>query len=181
MFKILKKGFYENMKKYLKFSGVVSIVLSIVLIVLLITSEFLIFKDGSFKAIITGKQALFGGKEGFENAPTALIAWTFIAISLILLLVGFFAPMINITGSAKKIAAAVNITTTVLLVVAGVLILCSRDAFLSTNIKNVAVKEYWVFLDAYKYSGTWVFLGILSIITGLITIVPAVANFIEKK
>ena len=169
------------MKKYLKFSGVVSIVLSIVLLVLLITSEFLIYTDLPFKDVFTGKQALFGGREGFNNAAVALVAWAFIASSLILLVVGFLAPMINLTGSANKVAAVVNFIAVGLFVVAGILILFSMDAFISANMSNTGVREFWPFLKSYGYSGAWIFLGILSIVTGLITVVPALGNILEKK
>lgn len=172
------------MKKVLRFSGLVAAILAVVSFVLLLACPSLSYSNGSLSSSVDGTTAIFGsdtsvsagsftlGSVHTSLAWTALLAWIFVVVALVILLLGVILPLLKVTA-LDKFAGVLNLVAVILLVVAGVLTFCTKPAFFSAN----GVDSY----DGWALGVGWIISGIVSIVAGVLAILPAVFDFIAKE
>ena len=166
------------MKKYLKFAGIVSALFAIVAFILLMATTGVFYKYGSTQYNYEGTVVLFGatretwlGTTHIKPAATGLIGWILIMAALIILLLGIILPLLKVKA-LEKFAGILNLVAVCALVVGGILLFFSKGAFCAAN--------EWNADDAHLGAG-WIIAGILSILGGVIAILPAAVDFIGKK
>ena len=167
------------MKKVLQFSGVISLVLAVVAIVLVLATPAMKFSLLS-ETLIPGTTAIFGekttvlGREVVVYKPSvlALIGWILALVGVLVVLCGVILPLLKVKG-IKKFAGVMNVVAVVCLVLAGVFMFLVVPTFVSAN--GGEVSEY------HHIGAGWVIAGILSIAAGAFAILPAAADFLAKK
>lgn len=173
------------MKKALKFAGLAALVLGIVAFVLLMATVGVFNKVELLgKVVITnfaGTTVLFGkteetilGNAVTKPAVTALIAWILIIVALVILLLGVILPLLKVKA-LDKFAGVLNLVAVCALVVAGVLLFFTVGAFTSANGVDKDSVQY------FHLGAGWVVAAILSIVGGVVAILPAAADFVAKK
>ena len=171
------------MKKALKFSGLAALLFALVAFILLMASHSVVYADNTANWY-SGISAVFGGgtaqvdimgwsKSGSVDAKLAwpaLIGWILIVVAMVILLAGVVLPLLKVKA-LDKFAGMITLCAAALLVVAAILIFCSKAAFVAAN--NA--------FDDYGLSFAFVFAGILSILAAGIAALPACMNLIGKK
>ena len=170
------------MKKFLKFSGFIAALLALVAFILLMATPGVM--SGS-DVVAKGATMIFGKKEAVtvigiklgdaetKLAWSALLAWIFVLVALLILLVGIVLPLLKVKA-LDKFAGLLNLCAVVLLVVAGVFAFISLPIFCDANGLS-SVPEKWTL------GAGWVIGGILAIAAGVLAILPAAADFLAKK
>ena len=169
------------MKNFLKFSGVIAMVLAIVAIILMMATPVLIY-DGTVLGTkvhdeIVGTNAIFGA-ENTKLAWAALLAWIFVLVAAVVLLAGVVLPLFGIKA-LQKFAGVLNLCVVCLLVVAGIFMFITKGAFINAN--NDSWNVVGTLLKDYKMGVGWVIGAILAIAGGVIAILPACVNLVSKK
>lgn len=170
------------MKKALKYSGFVAALLAIVAFVLFMATPGVMSGND---VVAKGTTLLFGKKEAVtiigiklgdsevKLAWSALLAWIFVTVALLILILGIVLPLLKVKA-LDKFAGLLNLCAVVLLVVAGVFAFISLPIFCSANGLD-SVPEKWTL------GAGWVIGGILAILGGVCAILPACADFFAKK
>lgn len=166
------------MKKFLQFSGAIALLLALVAFILLMATPAIMYKGED--VIAKGVVVLFGSKDKVaiftvETKPawSALLAWIFILVALIVLCLGVVLPLLKVKA-LEKFAGLMNLCAVILLVLAGIFVFISTPVFYNVNgVDNVP--------NNVALSAGWVIAGILAIVAGVIAILPAVADFLGKK
>ena len=168
------------MKKFLQFSGIISAALALAAFIFMMAGNGLIYKSGDTAYLVPGTRVIFGGEvEGlgglittkYNLAATALIAWIFVLLAALILIVGAVLPMLKV-HALDKIAGLLNLIAVAMLVVGGILLFFSKAAFSSAN------NNYF---DDYGLAFAFVMAAILAIAGGVIAILPAAMDFVGKK
>lgn len=169
------------MKKFLKFSGIISALLAIVAFILILATAGIM--SGS-DIVAKGTSVIFGKAEsgsigGFSwgkinLAWSGLLAWIFILLALLILIAGIVLPLLKVKTPVDKFAGLLNLIAVCLLVVAGIFIFITLPVFCSANGWK-EVPEQWTL------GAGWVIAGILAISAGVIAILPAAMDFLGKK
>ena len=171
------------MKTFLKFSGAIAFVLALVAFILMMATPAVMYKGED--VIAKGIVAIFGSKEKVAIAGislgtvetklawSALLAWIFVLIALIVLCLGVVLPLLKVKA-LERFAGVMNLCAVILLVVAGIFMFITTPVFWAANggdnvPNNVAL------------GAGWVIGGILAIVAGAIAICPAVVDFVGKK
>ena len=171
------------MKTFLKFSGAIAFVLALVAFILMMATPAIMYKGDD--VIAKGIVAIFGKKEAVsiggiglgtvetKLAWSALLAWIFILLALIILCLGVVLPLLK-DKALEKFAGIMNLCAVVLLVLAGIFMFITTPVFWAANggdsvPNNVAL------------GAGWVIGGILALVAGIVAILPAVADFLGKK
>lgn len=163
------------MKKLLKYSGFISLVLVVVAFILMMATDSVIVGSGNFQIHYSGVNAIFGNKDSYlapNPSVLALLAWIFILAGLVIVLLGIILPLLKI-NTLQKFAGVLNLVAVLLFVVAGVFMFIVVPTFASAN-------SWGSTNDVYIGAG-WVIGGILAIVGGVFAILPAVADFLGKK
>ena len=181
------------MKKLLKFSGICAAVIALVGFILLMATPIVEYHDGGTWNIISG--GVFGGGQSITHAfggttdPasieatlawTGLIGWILMLVAILILIAGFVLPLLKV-NALEKFAGVLNLVAVISLVVAGILVFISAPVFQEAN-KDNGLSVLWVsnYKDFTLGTG-WVFAGILSIVGGVLAILPAAVDFIGSK
>ena len=166
------------MKKFLKFSGICAFLLALVAFILMMATPAVMYKGDD--VIAKGIVAIFGSKDKVamftvETKPawSALLAWIFVLVDLLVLCLGVVLPLLKVK-KIEKFAGLMNLCAVVLLVLAGVFMFITTPVFY--NVNGVDSVPSNVALGA-----GWVIAGILAILAGVVAILPAVADFAGKK
>ena len=168
------------MKKVLKFAGLAACVLALVAFILLMATKSLVLKDNSgtwysgISAVFGGGKGAVLGYEGDSNAKlawTALLAWIFELVGMIILALGVILPLLKVKA-LDKFAGVLNLAAVALLVTAGVLTFFTVPAFAGANDLKA---ENW------NLGAGFIVAGILAILGGLVAIAPAAVDFLGKK
>ena len=167
------------MKKLLKYSGFISLVLVVVAFILMMATNAIVVSIGNTQAATKGTTAIFGettstilGDVKTNPSVLALLAWIFILVGLVIVLLGIILPLLKV-HALEKFAGLLNLVAVLLFVVAGVFMFIVVPTFYAAN--NIDVPN-----NAAIGAG-WVIGGILSILGGAIAILPAAADFLGKK
>lgn len=170
------------MKKFLKFSGAIAFVLALVAFILMMATPAIMYKDD---VVAKGIVAIFGKKENvalagisFGTAETklawsALLAWIFVLLALIILCLGVVLPLLKVKA-LEKFAGVMNLCAVVLLVLAGIFMFITTPVFWSANGGDKVP-------DNVALGAGWIIGGILAIVAGVVAILPAAADFLGKK
>ena len=155
------------MKTFLKFTGIIAALFALVAFILLIATPAIIsnLTGGS----VAGQNVIFGGKTIFgDYDPTwnGLLAFIFILVALLLLVVTVVAELANVKALAK-LSGLFNFIAAGLLIVAGIF------AFI--------VVPVWAgdYADHYAIGAGWVIAGILSIAGGAVALLPAIMKLVK--
>lgn len=173
------------MKKFLKFSGIISATIALVGFILLIACHGIVGKNdptadwysagavlfGNGPAKVTIGIAFSGTFEG-KASGAALVSWIFSLVALIALVAGLVLPLLKIKKVAK-VAGLVNLCAVLLLLTAGIVLFFTVPSFMGNNGYN----SY----DGWALSGGYVIAGILYIVSGAVAVCPAVVDFVSKK
>ena len=167
------------MKKFLQFSGIISAVLALAAFIFMMAGNGLVYTYGDTSTFVPGIRVIFGGevelglglKAVYNLAATALIAWIFVLVAALILIVGAVLPMLKV-HALDKIAGLLNLIAVAMLVVGGILLFFSKGVYSAANNNN---------FDDYKLTFAFVFAAILAIAGGVIAILPAAMDFIGKK
>ena len=157
------------MKKFLQFSGLIAAALALAAFIFLLAGNGLIYKSGNFSHVIPGTNVIFGGD--YDLAATALIGWILVLLSMLALLVVSVLPLLKVKA-LDKFAGLITLCAAGLLLVAAILIFCSKAAFVGAN---------GSLFDNYSLTFAFVFAGILSVLGACVAALPAVMNLVGKK
>ena len=167
------------MKKLLKYSGFISLVLVVVAFILMMATNAIVVSYGNTQTVTKGTTAIFGetvstllGDVKFNPSVLALLAWIFLVAGLVIVLLGIILPLLKV-HALEKFAGVLNLVAVLLFVVAGVFMFIVVPTFASANSWNSTN-------DVYIGAG-WVIGGILAIAGGVFAILPAAADFLAKK
>ncbi len=173
------------MKKLLKFAPLCALLLAIVAFILMMASHSLVYKDGNVSGWYDGVSAIFGkGKtqaalgglsavSDFEGklAWNALLAWIFVLVALLALLISSVMVFVKIKA-LEKFGGLIALVAGGLLLVAGIFLFFTLPAFASANEYN---------MNDWGLGAGWVIGAILAIVGGVVSALPAVLAIVEKK
>ena len=157
------------MKKFLQFSGLIAAGLALIAFIFLLAGNGLIYKSGNLTLNIPGTNVIFGGD--YKLAATALIGWILVLLSMLALCAISVLPLLKI-NALDKFSGLINLCCAGLLILAAILIFCSKAAFVGAN---------GSLYNNYSLSFAFVFAGILTILAGILAALPACLNLINKK
>lgn len=157
------------MKTVLKFSGVIACIFALIAFIMILACNAVQYElIGTH--YVKGTTVLFGG-DHIKLAPAALVAFILLIVALIIVIAGIVLPLAKVT-KLDKISGILNLVAVVALILAGILIFCTKNSLCDAN---DAAKDY------YDLTVGYVFAGIFSLIAGIFAVLPAVANLISKK
>ena len=166
------------MKKFLQFAGLIGAVLGLIAFILLMTTH-AIEGTGVLDSWYGGTTVIFGkgpAKVGiggtFEGNPAwvALIAWIFILVGFLCLLVLFVLPLLKVKA-LDKFAKLFTFIAGGLLVAAGILSFFAIPAFCGANDFGT---------NNLSLGAGWVIAAILSIVGGGIAMLPPILGMVKK-
>lgn len=162
------------MKKLLKYSGFISLVLVVVAFILMMATDSVIVGSGNYQIHYSGVNAIFGDKDSILPNPSvlALIGWILLLVGLIIVCLGVVLPLLKI-NALEKFAGILNLVAVVCFILAGVFMFIVVPTFYSANGFNPS--------NSAAIGAGWVIGGILAIVGGVFAILPAVADFLGKK
>ena len=168
------------MKTLLKFAGIISLLLAVVAIILVLTSNAMSVDTGLGTTYVTGTTALFGkktetilGTATVKGSALALIGFILIVVAILLLICGIVLPLVN-GKKGNKVAGLLNLVAVFLLVIGGVFVFCVVPTYLKANDATDLAKYY-------KITAGWVIAGILALVAGCFALLPTAADFLGKK
>ena len=157
------------MKKFLQFSGLIAAVLALAAFIFLLAGNGLIYKNGNLSLTIPGVNVIFGGD--YKLAATALIGWILVLLAMLALITVSVLPLLKI-NALDKFSGLITLCSAGLLLVAAILIFCSKAAFVGAN---------GSLYNNYGLTFAFVFAGILSILAAGVAALPACMNLLGKK
>ena len=159
------------MKKFLKFAGAVAFVLALVAFILMMATPAAFYQVGSNKLEYSGIAAIFGNDD-YKLAWSALLAWIFVLVAMLILCAGVVLPLLKVKA-LDKFAGVLNLTAVALLVVGGIFAFITLEAFKGAN--NLLDPKGW------QMGAGYVVAGILALVGGIVAILPAAVDFLGKK
>ena len=167
------------MKKFLKYTGVCSLLLAVVAFILMMATNAIGVGSGNLQLVTKGTVAIFGASEDTILGPVktnpsvlALIGWILLLVGLVIVLLGVILPLLKVKA-LENIAGILNLVAVICFILAGVFMFCVVPTFAAAN--------DWGSTDNAAIGAGWVIGGILSIVAGVVAILPAIANFLGKK
>ena len=174
------------MKKALKFAGLAALVLALVGFILMMATHVIAFKADNSAGWYAGTAAIFGSGKASATvlgvtvvddwsgnlAWSALLAWIFGLVAMIILCMGVVLPLLKVKA-LDKFAGLLNLIAVGLLVVGGVFVFLSKGALAAAN--------DWDLGSDWHLGVGWIFAGILFILGGLVALAPAAVDFMGKK
>ena len=173
------------MKKVLKYTGVISLVLSIGALILMMATSAVTYTGqvaGYSKTnSIPGVVGIFGGTEYEYNTPWAgLISWILLLLAIMILILGVLIPILKVKG-LTKFAGVLNICAVCLLLVAGLFMFFEKSAWLAVN-GDLSFSAFGGLTSGtYALGVGWIIAGVVAITSGVFALLPAVADFLSKK
>ena len=171
------------MKKFLKYTGICSFVLALIAFILMLGTDSLVYnyKEGAFSVStsISGTLGVFGGTYSLMGLSTtcnatwsAIIAFILIVVAMIILLAGFILPLLKI-HTLDKVAGILNFVAVIALLVAAIFLFIELPCFASAN----GGGDY----SGWSLGAGWIVAGILCLLAGLLSVLPAIFDFLGKK
>ena len=152
------------MKKFLKFSGLIALVLVAVSFILMMATPALSVAGlvdttyfggtlGIFGGDINAMQAAYLGRTGAIPSALGLIAWILVLASMLLLAAMFVLPLLKIKF-LEKFAKIFNIALAAALVVAAIFMFCIVPSFFGANgadvPSNTSIGAGWVIAGIFN-------------------------------
>lgn len=159
------------MKTVLKFSGVIACIFALIAFIMILACDGIQYKLGSVYMYASGTTVLFGS-DSSKLVPAALVAFILLIVALIIVIAGIVLPLAKVT-KLDKISGILNLVAVVALILAGILIFCTKNSFVDANGGST-----W---GSLNLTVGYVFAGIFALIAGIFAVLPAVANLISKK
>ena len=181
------------MKKALKFSGLVALILGAVALVLMMATHALvasssgtvstdawysgiavIFGNGPAKATAgIGGVISIGGEGKFEGtlAWNALLGWIFTIVAIVIVLLGVVLPLLKVKA-LEKFSGILNLVAIALFAVGGVLLFFTVPAFGAAN--------EWNSTDGWGLGAGWVIAAILNLVAAACAALPVVGQLLKK-
>jgi len=163
------------MKKVLKFSGICAAVLVLVAFILQLASSSIHISTDFFGYTISGDVSGTAGTFGSGNASatwSAIIAFVLLIVSFVIFVCGAVLPLANV-HTLDKVLGILNLVAVVCAILAGIFLFIEVPCYAGANGFNTT--------DGMGLGVGWVFAGILSILGGVVGILPAVFDFIGSK
>ena len=171
------------MKKFLKYTGICSFVLALIAFILMLGTDSLVYnyKEGAFSVStsISGTLGVFGGTYSLMGLSTtcnatwsAVTAFVFILVAMIILLAGFILPLLKI-HTLDKVAGILNFVAVIALLVAAIFLFIELPCIASANGGGD-----W---SGWSLGAGWIVAGILCLLAGLLSVLPAIFDFLGKK
>lgn len=156
------------MKKFLKFVGPIVFLLALVAFILMMATPAIMYKGED--VVAKGIVAIFGEKKTVDAyivtitgetklAWSALLAWIFILITLLITCLEVVLPLLKVKAMEKYVGA-LNLIVGVLLLVAGVFMFITCPVFFTAN----GAKEV---PNNCALGAGWIIGGILAVLGGL--------------
>ena len=169
------------MKKYFKYAGIVSVVLAVVAFILVVACNGAKFEAGGYTDKTKGMDMIFakGDCKGADKSVAGLFGFIFLLVAMIAAIVGVLLPLVG-KEMNPKIASIINIVAAVLFILGGILIICTAHSFIDANddgMTKAMIKEAKKHTDC---TVEYALAGILSMLAGVVTLVPAVSGFMNK-
>ena len=164
------------MKTFLKFAGCIALILTAVAFILLFATNAFV-GEGKWSGAdyaIKGTAALFGNDD-VKSCWAGILAFILLVVAIIALICAIVLPLAKVK-SADKFAGFLNVCAAISLILAGIFVFCTKDAFFKANDGNGVIQA----LVTYKISAGWIIAGILSIVSGCIALAPAAADLFSK-
>ena len=164
------------MKKYFKYAGICALVLSVVAFIMVIACKGMKYEISGGGVTLTekykGMDIIFakGDFKNFDKAMAGVFGFILLLVAIVLTAVGVILPLVGKSLDAK-IAGIINIVAAVLFILAGILIICVKNSWLDANDAPSNAKKYYDLTVEYAIA------GILSILAGVVTLAPAIADF----
>lgn len=166
------------MKKFLQFSGLIAAGLALAAFIFLLAGAGLVYRNNNSAYYVPGTIVIFGGDLKMsiltlqcDLAPTALIAWIFVLLAMLALIVISVLPLLKVKA-LDKFAGLIALCAAGLLLIAGILLFFNKVAFTGAN-SNA--------FDDYHLAFPHVFAAILSIGAAGVAALPTVMGLIGKK
>ena len=177
------------MKKLFKFAPLCALLLAIVAFILLLAGQALVHDYqvlgqnmhdfysgpvvlfGQGEAAVLGTSVKYAADDGIKSAWNAILAFIFIIVALVALLLSSIMVFVKIKA-LEKFGGIIALVAGGLLLVGGIFMFFTRDAFATAN--EVDLKDFML-------GAPWVISAILAIVGGVVSAFPAVAAFVSKK
>ena len=166
------------MKKFLQFSGLIAAALALATFIFMLAGAGLVYRSNNSAHYVPGTIVIFGGDLKLSiltlecsPAATALIAWIFVLLAMLALIVISVLPLLKVKA-LDKFAGLITLCAAGLLFVAGILLFLSKVAFTGAN-SNA--------FDDYHLAFPFVFAGILAIGAAGVAALPTVMGLLGKK
>ena len=176
------------MKKLLKFAPLCALLLAVVAFILLLAGEALVHDyellGSKVHDFYSAPVVLFGNGNAvvlsisgtvsdYKGAWNAILAFIFMIVALIVLLVSSITVFVKIKA-LEKFGGIIALVAGGLLLVAGIFLFFSKAAFGAANDIADGLKDY-------NLGVAWIISAILAILGGIASACPAVLALIEKK
>ena len=166
------------MKKLLQFSGIIAAGLALAAFIFLLAGNGLVIRYNDSANFVPGTRVLFGGEvKGllgtytYAPAATALIAWIFVLLSMLVLIALFVLPLLKVKA-LDKFAGLITLCAAGLLLISGILLFFTKVAYSGANDG---------IFDDYHLTFAYVFAAILSILGAGFAALPTCMSLIGKK
>ena len=175
------------MKTVLKFSGIIAFVLAVVAFILMMATTSVVYTtnvnvpglgSGSHSSSVSGTVGIFGD-DHFAAPWAGLIAWILIIVALLILCSAIVLPLLKVKA-LDKFAGILNLVAVIALVVAGVFMFLEVTAWTAAN-GDGSYSLGSALNGSYSLGAGWVIAGIISIVAGVVAVLPAAADFLDKK
>ena len=166
------------MKKFLQFAGLIAAALAIASFIFLMAGSALVYRSGDNASYVPGVRVIFGGEVKtflgtvkYNLAGTALVAWIFILLAMLVLIALAVLPLLKVKA-LDKFAGLLSLCAACALLVAGILLFFSKAAYSGAN-SNI--------FDDWSLSFPHVFAAILAIGGAVVAACPTVMGLLGKK
>lgn len=146
------------MKQFLKFAGLVALVLNLVAFILVIATDGIVAKSGGI-SISYGNEYLFFGKDGSKVIVLPLLAWIFMGLTMICLGVLVVFDLMK-KDTFKKMEKIIYIVLGAVLLLSAIFVFVTVPSFVSANDIPDSVAGY------YHLGGGFIAGGIMAILAG---------------
>lgn len=120
---------------------------------------------------ISGTVGTFGDSDGIAAIWSAIIAFVLLIISFVIFVAGAVLPFLKVSA-LDKVSGILNLVAVVSSIVAGIFLFLEVPCFAGAN---------GIGTDGMSLGVGWIFAGILSILGGVVGILPAVFDFVDSK
>lgn len=184
------------MKKFLKISGILAILIAIVALVLVMLTPALEYVGNNSTYTVSGTTLIFGatqnismsipllgsislGERHINGSAFALIGFILGCVGIVALIIGTFVSFSKENGS-RKASILFHLIGLGSFIVAGILMLAAQPIFSSANSFEVYGSKVEIYKD-FKLTFTWVLSSILIILAGVLAIFPVFKSSVKKK
>lgn len=172
------------MNKLLKYSGSLSLLLTVVAFVLLMATPSVNYTVSAFgkseTQSISGIAGIFGGEFSLVKfgCPWAgILTWVLALVAMVILLLGVVFPLLKVKV-LDRFAGVLNLVAVVALILGGILAFCEVSALTAANADGFKILSS---VGSFGLGAGWIVGGIVMIVAGVCAVLPVIADFKSKK